>query len=402
MVDDDVLFRFRLRLFSLAAELGNVREACRLMGVHPSTYYRWRGPVLRSGLEMLRPRERRHAADAQPDEPARRAADRRLQPGSPGPRAAADQRDPRPGALGRHRRQSQRRLAGPPAARPVSRRISRLSPRRRLCRAARARAARRRSSATSRSTTRASSSGFDCFHVGRLAGTTGRVWQYTAIDLASVVRLGRAGDHAAQPVGRPDVGARPAGRGRPARPRLAARAGPDRQRLASSARRSSATPSASSVPSRRSSGPGRPATNGAVERVQRTILEECWRPCVRPEPGAQAGRPRPRPRRLPRLLQPRARPHRSADPWPDPVQALVGARKMRPTMTAMRRYISEAVQASSSESKTRGERSARSGAAARSGTRHARRGARPGPARRRANRSARRTRAWPRLQRLHR
>ena len=24
--------------------------------------------------------------------------------------------------------------------------------------------------------------------------------------------------------------------------------------------------------------PGRPTTNGAVERVQRTILEECWRP----------------------------------------------------------------------------------------------------------------------------
>src|SRR4029079_14929321 len=27
--------------------------------------------------------------------------------------------------------------------------------------------------------------GFDCFHVGRLSGTAGRVWQYTAIDLAS-------------------------------------------------------------------------------------------------------------------------------------------------------------------------------------------------------------------------
>ena len=27
--------------------------------------------------------------------------------------------------------------------------------------------------------------GFDCFHVGRLQGTSGRVWQYTAIDLAS-------------------------------------------------------------------------------------------------------------------------------------------------------------------------------------------------------------------------
>ena len=33
VVDDDVLFRFRLRLFSLAAELGNVREACRIFGV---------------------------------------------------------------------------------------------------------------------------------------------------------------------------------------------------------------------------------------------------------------------------------------------------------------------------------------------------------------------------------
>ena len=27
--------------------------------------------------------------------------------------------------------------------------------------------------------------GMDCFHVGRLSGTSGRVWQYTAIDLAS-------------------------------------------------------------------------------------------------------------------------------------------------------------------------------------------------------------------------
>jgi len=27
--------------------------------------------------------------------------------------------------------------------------------------------------------------GFDCFHVGRLSGTSGRVWQYTAIDLAT-------------------------------------------------------------------------------------------------------------------------------------------------------------------------------------------------------------------------
>ena len=59
MTDDDVLFRFRLRLFGLAHELGSVRAACRALGVHPSTYYRWKHQVDRGGLEMLRPRERR-------------------------------------------------------------------------------------------------------------------------------------------------------------------------------------------------------------------------------------------------------------------------------------------------------------------------------------------------------
>jgi len=47
VVNDDVLFAFRLRLFSLASELGNVRAACRTFGVHPSTYYRWKRKVLR-------------------------------------------------------------------------------------------------------------------------------------------------------------------------------------------------------------------------------------------------------------------------------------------------------------------------------------------------------------------
>ncbi len=40
VVNDDVLYRFRLRLFSLAAELGNVREAGRIFGVHPSVISR--------------------------------------------------------------------------------------------------------------------------------------------------------------------------------------------------------------------------------------------------------------------------------------------------------------------------------------------------------------------------
>jgi transposase len=36
-----------------------VAEACRVFGIHRSTYYSWRSRVERHGLEMLRPRERR-------------------------------------------------------------------------------------------------------------------------------------------------------------------------------------------------------------------------------------------------------------------------------------------------------------------------------------------------------
>ena len=36
MSNDDALFRFRLRLFALAKELGSVRAACRMLGVHHS------------------------------------------------------------------------------------------------------------------------------------------------------------------------------------------------------------------------------------------------------------------------------------------------------------------------------------------------------------------------------
>jgi hypothetical protein len=56
---DDLLYRFRLRVFAVAAELGNVRAACRAMGIHPSAYYRWKRQLDRHGPEILRPRDRR-------------------------------------------------------------------------------------------------------------------------------------------------------------------------------------------------------------------------------------------------------------------------------------------------------------------------------------------------------
>jgi hypothetical protein len=59
VTQDDLLYRFRLRTFAMAVELGNVRAACRAMGIHPSTYYRWKRQLDRYGPEILRPREPR-------------------------------------------------------------------------------------------------------------------------------------------------------------------------------------------------------------------------------------------------------------------------------------------------------------------------------------------------------
>jgi Helix-turn-helix domain len=79
VTQDDLLYRFRLRVFAIAAELGNARAACRAMGIHPSTYYRWKQQLDRFGPEILRPRERRPPRMA--NQRAGRAAGGRLRPG---------------------------------------------------------------------------------------------------------------------------------------------------------------------------------------------------------------------------------------------------------------------------------------------------------------------------------
>jgi len=53
LTEDDALYRFRLRALALATELGNVRAACRAMGIHPSTFYRWRARVLRLAESVM-------------------------------------------------------------------------------------------------------------------------------------------------------------------------------------------------------------------------------------------------------------------------------------------------------------------------------------------------------------
>ena len=54
MTKDDVLFGYRVQLFAEAART-NVSAACRIFGVHRSTYYAWKRQVDRHGLDTQTP-----------------------------------------------------------------------------------------------------------------------------------------------------------------------------------------------------------------------------------------------------------------------------------------------------------------------------------------------------------
>jgi transposase InsO family protein len=118
---------------------------------------------------------------------------------------------------------------------------------------------------------------FDCFYVGRLSGTKGTVWQYSAIDVASAYAWAELRTSVRNP-----------------------RARHTRELLHRVARELKAagwklkevgTDNGSEFRSRefkdaveqldarqRFIKAGRPNSNGCVERLQLTILEECWRP----------------------------------------------------------------------------------------------------------------------------
>ena len=187
MSHDDVLFGYRLQLFALAGERGVGRVPdVRASIARPTT--RWKAQVDRQGLEVLRPRERRRPK--MPNQlPAGRGADRRLRArpsglGPGGSRASSRGRSgagwsSRPTASGGaaparslHARPSGSRWS-PATGRPTSRRASpspsRISSRP-AGRAGRHRLLLRRPAARHQ----------------------GAVWQLTAIDIASALRLGRA------------------------------------------------------------------------------------------------------------------------------------------------------------------------------------------------------------------
>jgi transposase InsO family protein len=274
MTQDDVLFGYRLQLFALAAERG-VSEACRLMGVNRSTYYRWKPEVERAGLEMLRPRERRRPrmpnqlsvlveqkivafALGHPGLGPRRIASRLARPEWGGLLVSAN------GVyktLVRH---------------GLNTRAKRLA----LVAGYRAPFAPPREPAPEPhidSSRPGELVGIDCFFVGRLHGAKGPVWQITAIDTYSSFAW-------AELVTTPPKGPTVEQTSALAQ-RVAAelqRAGWQLERVLTDngsefGRREFASRLPAGVAHTRIRS-GRPQTNGHVERLHRTILEECWRP----------------------------------------------------------------------------------------------------------------------------
>jgi transposase InsO family protein len=273
---DDVLYRYRLRALALAAELGNVRAACRALGIHHSTFYRWRRLARRHGLELLRPRERR--APAMPNQASPMIEQRVLafslaHPGHGPARIAAELARPKWGGirisangvwgvLRRHGLSTRaKRLAlvagysAPPGpTRPEPQPVRRI--------------------AVSRPGELVQ---MDCFFIGRLTGTRGSVWQYTAIDAYSSFLWAELHASARNPSARHTsaLAHRVAGALSERGWRLEAISTDNGSEFTS--HQFGEALGARGIEHRRIHA-GRPQSNGFVERAQLTVLDECWRP----------------------------------------------------------------------------------------------------------------------------
>jgi transposase InsO family protein len=117
----------------------------------------------------------------------------------------------------------------------------------------------------------------DCFFIGRLSGTKGAVWQYTAIDVASAFTWAELHTSERNPRSRHT---------RELLHRVASELAAAGWKLrevttdnGSEFRANAFGAAVEQVGARqRFIRAGRPNSNGCVERVQLTILEECWRP----------------------------------------------------------------------------------------------------------------------------
>ena len=276
MSHDDVLFGFRLRLFTLAQELGSVSDACRQMGVARSTYYVWKRRLERYGLDGLRVRERRRPRMPNQIGPHLEFRILAFSLGHPGfgpRRISAELRREKWGGIeisehgvwrvlrrfnlntrckrlaliARHADPYERR----PVLEPKQLHIDASEPGEKVQ--------------------------MDCFYVGRLAGSKGVVWQYTAIDVASAYTWAFLRSEERNPSARRTaqlchlVAAELRAAGWKLKEVTSDNGSEFRSQLFSDAVESEGA-------IHRRIKAGRPNSNGCAERAQLTILEECWRP----------------------------------------------------------------------------------------------------------------------------
>jgi transposase InsO family protein len=275
MSEHDVLFGYRLQLFDFAART-SVSEACRVFGIHRSTYYVWKRRVERHGLEILRPRERRRPRlpnQLSPFLEERIVAYALGHPGQGPRRIASELRKPKWGGIVVSHNGVWRCLR----RHGLNTRAKRLS----LVAGYAAPYQPPRQPAPPRHV-EASRPGelvsFDCFHVGRLTGTKGAVWQLTAIDVASAYGWAEL---VTCPRGNP-TGAQTSKLARRVCAELA-KAGWRLERALTDNggefRSSDFRSTLDELQVRHTLiRAGRPQTNGHVEAFHRLILEECWRP----------------------------------------------------------------------------------------------------------------------------
>jgi transposase InsO family protein len=275
MSQDDVLFGYRLQLFDVAGRIG-VAAACRTFGVHRSTYYRWKRQVERHGLEVLRPRERRRPQMPNQLSPLLEERIVAFALGHPGlgpRRIAAELARPRWGGLvvsangvwrclrrhGLNTRQKRLSLVAgyrapyePPREPEPERHVEAERPGELV--------------------------GVDCFFVGRLHGTRGTVWRLTAIDVRSSfawAELVICPSGQPRPVQTSRLVCRVARELRTAGWRLERVLTDNGQEFRAERFRRAVAVHGVRISRIRA---GRPQTNGAVEALHRTLLDECWRP----------------------------------------------------------------------------------------------------------------------------
>ncbi len=274
MTKDDVLFGYRLQLFAEAGRT-NVSAACRTFGVHRSTYYAWKRQVDRHGLEMLRPRERR--PPKMPNQLPAMIEERVLSfsiahPGLGPKRVSSELAREKWGAimvspngvwkvLCRHGLNTRAKrlalIAGyaapyePPRDPGPEQHIDVARPGELV--------------------------GIDCFYVGRLRGTEGAIWQLTAIDICSSFAwaelvICKQGNPTAKQTSK--LARRVAGDLKDAGWQL--------ERLLSdngNEFKGDFITTVAKLGARQTRiHAGRPQTNGNVEALHKTILDECWRP----------------------------------------------------------------------------------------------------------------------------